>query len=131
VCTREHFWNPSSAKLVIAYPNYWNLTENSACNLLKFTWKFWNCEAPSFTDFLSTLSVRSSLTTDGWTLRSSSWTFVYPSLNTLCHCLIVPLYIKFGHKLHIIHYEFPQHWSFWPEESGWYHIFHSWWEYQS
>jgi hypothetical protein len=52
VCTGEHFLNPSCAKLVIAYSNFYNLVENSAWNLLKFTWKFWNCEAPSFTKFL-------------------------------------------------------------------------------
>jgi hypothetical protein len=28
-----------------------NLIGNSAWNLWKFMWKFWNCEAPSFTDF--------------------------------------------------------------------------------
>jgi hypothetical protein len=36
-----------------------------------------------------------SCTTDGWPLRSSSWTSVCPSLNILHHCLTVPSLITF------------------------------------
>jgi hypothetical protein len=53
LCTHEHFWNLSSTEIMmIAYPNCDNLVENSAWNLWKFIWKFWNCKALSFTNFL-------------------------------------------------------------------------------
>jgi hypothetical protein len=49
VRTHEFFRNPSCAKLVIVWHNCDNLVEKSAWVLWKFTRKFWNCEAPSFT----------------------------------------------------------------------------------
>jgi hypothetical protein len=52
VCTYDNFRNPCCSKLVIAYPNCDNLVENSAWNLWKLTWKFWNREVLSFTNFL-------------------------------------------------------------------------------
>jgi hypothetical protein len=57
-----------------------NLVDKSAWNLQKFTRKFRNCEAPSLQNFWSTLWTRSSFTTHGQPLRSSSWTFVRPSI---------------------------------------------------
>jgi hypothetical protein len=65
VCFHEHFQKPSFAKLAIAKPKYDNLIEDFAWNLLKFTQKFWNCEALSFTDFfVNTLNI--VITQYGW-----------------------------------------------------------------
>jgi hypothetical protein len=74
-CTCEHFWNPSCTKLVMAWPNCDNFTENSVWNLWKFTQNFCNCESPSFTNFLiDSFWTRSSLTIDGWPLHYLWWT---------------------------------------------------------
>jgi hypothetical protein len=43
------FSEPILRRLARAYPNYDDLVENSTWNLWKFTRKFWNCVASSFT----------------------------------------------------------------------------------
>jgi hypothetical protein len=87
------FLNPSCSRTVVVYPICDSPMQNSAWNMWKSTRKFWNWEAPSFTNFLVKTWTRSSLATDGRQLRSSSWTFVRPSLNILHHCLTVPALI--------------------------------------
>jgi hypothetical protein len=67
--------NPKSFFAFFAHPWAYlycdNLVENSAWNLWKFARKFWNCEAPPFTNFLSTLWTVSSLTTHGLFIANS------------------------------------------------------------
>jgi hypothetical protein len=100
-------------------PNCDNLLQNIAWNLLKFTRKFWNCKALSFTNFLSTLWTRSSLTTDGWL---TNWLLIV----NICSLIFEPStllsytsFTHFGHKLpRIIQDGFLQHSGFLWDESG-------------
>jgi hypothetical protein len=87
VCTKEPILRRTYDSLACD-----NLTEISACNLWKFTWK---CEVVKCHPLQIFWSTRSSLTTDGWPLRSSLWTFVCPSSNILHHCPTVSLLITF------------------------------------
>jgi hypothetical protein len=93
VRNRENFRNPFCAKLVITYPNCDNLIQNNEWNLWKFTRKFWNCEAPPFTDFLvstvSKINTRYRWPADHFAFHLEHL-FGLPSLNSLHQCLTVP-----------------------------------------
>jgi hypothetical protein len=102
--TLEHFWRTHLAQ------NCGNLVENSAWNLWKFTRKFWNCEASSFTNFLvNTLNkiinqyrwLTTSLFIVNICLPTHLWTF-YTTVLQFLHSL------HFGCKPLIIHDEFSQ-----------------------
>jgi hypothetical protein len=122
VRTREHFWNPSCTKLVTAYLNHNNIVEKIAWDLWKFTWQFWNCEAPSFIIFFCQHFGQDhhSLLTAGRPLRSSSW-HLFAHLWTLYAIVLEflhPLY--FGRKpLGIIHNGFPWRKSIKARISSW------------
>jgi hypothetical protein len=74
---------------VIAEPKCDNLVEKSAWNLWKFTWTFWNCEVPSFTNFLvntpKKIIIHYTWLVDHFTLHRKHL-FARPSLNILDHC---------------------------------------------
>jgi hypothetical protein len=93
VHTREHFWNPYCAKLMITSPNCDNLIENIAWNLWKFTWKFSKCKVASFTNFLvNTLNILQ--VADHFALHLEHL-FACPYLNILHHCVTVSSLITY------------------------------------
>jgi hypothetical protein len=92
--TRERFMNPSCAKYVIAQSECDNIVEKNAWNLWKFTRKFWNFAAPSFTNcFVNTLI--KIATHFRWPTTSFFTVNIFrPSLNILQHCLTVPSHFR-------------------------------------
>jgi hypothetical protein len=102
--TREHFRIPSCAELMVAYPNCDNVVENSAWNLWKFTWKFWNCEAPSSRNFL--VNILNKIITR-YRCPTTSLFIVNICSHIFGHS--TSLSYSFGSKPRIIHDRFPQH----------------------
>jgi hypothetical protein len=112
------FCTPMSIFRTHLVQNCDNPVENSAYSLWKFTQKFWNCEVPSFTNFLvSTLNKMHSLQmADHFTLHCDNlfahlWTFYTIALQFLDS-------LHFGCKPCTIHDGFPQHLCFYHEENG-------------
>jgi hypothetical protein len=76
-------------------------TSHTICDIASALWWFhavWNEKCVLSSDMVNvrfsrifsfTWSSRSAVTKDGWPLRSSSWTFVLPSLNILHHLLTI------------------------------------------
>jgi hypothetical protein len=69
--------------------------------LWNFTRKFWNCEAPSFTNFWSALWTRSSLTTDGRPTSSLFIVNIFFALIWTFYTIVLQFLrsLHFGHKL--------------------------------
>jgi hypothetical protein len=110
--TREHFRNPSCAKLVIVSLTD-NLAGKSAWNVWRFTRKFWNCEAPSFTNSFGHEQDHHSLQMADHFALHRGRLLARPALNILHHCLTVFHSLRFGCKPpRIIHDGFPQHTRF-------------------
>jgi hypothetical protein len=51
VCTREHFWTHLGQPCDDRLAQLWS-PQSTVHTMWKFKWKFWNCEVPSFTNFL-------------------------------------------------------------------------------
>jgi hypothetical protein len=75
-----------------------NRAQYSAWNFWKFTWNFWNCEAPSFTNFvvniLNKIITHYRRPADHFALHREHL-FARQSSNILHHCLAVPSLITF------------------------------------
>jgi hypothetical protein len=86
-----------SVAVIISWRTVWNLW--------RFTWKFWNCEVPSFTNFLVS-ALNRIITHCRW--PTTFYTIVLQFFHSL----------HFGYKPRLIHDGFPHHSCFLHEEGG-------------
>jgi hypothetical protein len=106
--TREHFRNPSCAKLVIAWPNYDNLVESA--KFVEIHRKVVELGSDVFTNFLlHTLNI--IITHNRWPTTRFYRETLFAHLRTFYNIALQFLHsLHFGRKpSRIIHDGFPQH----------------------